>query len=88
MLQRLKRRRGGQPGNINALKSGKWSERLKAAAAEARRARAEEERKRFEAWSAPIEARCRLQTARVLDELKRLRAEQEAADYARAHPLK
>ena len=82
MLDQPNRRpRGGQIGNWNALKHGRRSPRIKAERLAARKAEWEEERKRFEQWSAPILARCQLQTARVLDELERLRAEQEAAEF-------
>ena len=81
MLQRLKRKRGGQPGNKNslghqnALKHGRYSPRIKAIRAAERRAREAEERKRFEAWVAPIRRRCRAQHASILAELERERAE-------------
>jgi hypothetical protein len=89
MLQRLKRKRGGQPGNKNAvgnqnaLKHGKYSPRIKAERLAERRAREAEERARFEIWVAPIEARCRLQHARIIEEPKR---EREAARIKELQP--
>jgi hypothetical protein len=83
MLQRLKRKRGGQPGNKNAvgnqnaLKHGKYSPRIKAERLAERRAREAEERARFEIWSAPIRQACDAQHARIIEELeaeRRLRA--------------
>ena len=75
MLQRLKRKRGGQPGNTNRLVHGNRSKRVKAERMAARQAEWEEQRKKFEAWAGPIEARGRLQHARILAELEAERAE-------------
>jgi hypothetical protein len=89
-----KRKHGGQPGNLNAvgnwnaLKSGKHSARLKAERWAQRQAEAAEERKRFEAWAAPIEARCRRQHAEILEQLRRERAELEAAEARQAAHLR
>jgi asparagine synthetase B (glutamine-hydrolysing) len=75
MLQRLKRRRGGQPGNWNALKHGDRSKRV----IEERRAKWRAEWTARElahlAWKAPIEERCRLQHAEVMAAIERERAE-------------
>jgi hypothetical protein len=75
----VKRRRGAQPGNTNTLRHGKYSARLRAIRMAERQAEQEEERRRFEAWSAPILERCRLQHERILAELEHERAEFEAA---------
>ena len=62
MLQRLKRKRGGQPGNKNslghqnALRHGRYSPRIKAERLADRRAREAEARARFQAWVAPRRA--------------------------------
>jgi hypothetical protein len=73
MLQRLKRKRGGQAGNVNAMRHGRYSPRLRAAAVEARR---EEERERERAWT---ESCPKTDYGKILDELDRLRREKEAA---------
>jgi hypothetical protein len=79
------RRRGGQPGNTNALRSGKRSKRVKAERMAARRAEWQEERRKFEAWAATIPP---IDYAGICAALERERLELEAAEDARAHHLK
>ena len=67
-------------GNQNALKHGKYSPRIKAERLAARQAAWAEERARFEAWVAPIRQACDAQHVRVLEEIRRERAELEAAE--------
>jgi hypothetical protein len=74
-LSLLKRKRGGQPGNWNRLVHGDRSKRV----IEERRAKWRAEWTERElaslAWTTEVEARCRLQHARILAEIEAERAE-------------
>ena len=61
---------GAPVGNFNALKDGKRSPRKRAERWAARQAEWAEERARFAAWAAPIEARCRRQHAGSWSEIE------------------
>ena len=93
MLQRLKRKRGGQPGNKNAVgnqnafKHGRYSPRIKAERWAQRQAEAAAERERFAEWSGPILQRCRDQHRRVLEEIRRERAERNLLEPGRWGPV-
>ena len=85
-MQLLKRKRGGQPGNKNgvgnqnAVKHGRYTAAAKAAkAARLAEWRAEWTARELAslAWTAEVEKRCRLQHARILEEIRRERAERE-----------
>jgi hypothetical protein len=76
MLDQLnRRRRGGQPGNWNALKHGDRSKRV----IEERRARWRAQWTQQElaslAWTAEVEARCRRQHAEIMEQIRAERAE-------------
>ena len=74
---------GAPVGNFNALKHGERSPRIRAERWAARQAEWAEERRKFEIWSAPIRQACDAQHVRVLEEIRRERAELEAAEARR-----
>lgn len=78
MLQRIKRRPGGQPGNRNAVKTGEFTAAAKRARLEAQRAFEVAGAKAHAEWLAslaPIQEACDAQQARILRELEAERAE-------------
>jgi uncharacterized membrane protein YqiK len=83
MLQRIKRKPGGQPNNRNAVKTGEFTAAAKRARLEAQKAFQEAGAKAHAAWLAslaPIEEACRLQQAEIMEQLLRLRAEKAKDD--------
>lgn len=85
MLQRLKRNRGGQRGNKNALKHGRYSPRVRAEPRAEWQARWREKQLADAAWA----ARCpQIDYDSIIQNLIRLRAEQEAEERAHGHHLK
>jgi hypothetical protein len=66
----MQRKRGGQPGNQNALKHGRRSKILKRARRQARQAAWEAEQERSRAWAAACPA---TDYGAIADALKRLR---------------
>jgi hypothetical protein len=75
--EQMPRRKGGQAGNVNALRHGKYSARLKAERWAAGQAERDEAKRKEAAW---LTAAPKVDYASRIAELIRLRAEQEAAD--------
>jgi hypothetical protein len=78
--QPVRCRRGGQIGNWNALKHGRRSARVKAERQAAWRAEWTARELAHLAWKAPIEERCKLQHAEIMEQLRRERAERAIED--------
>ena len=75
MRQQLKRKRGGQPGNTNNLRSGKWSLRVRAARLEALKERQAADKARSDAWARTVPE---IDYGGICEELERLRRAKEA----------
>ena len=86
-LDRLKRKRGGQPGNTNALRSGKRSKRVKAARMAERRVAWEAERRRADQWI-KSQPGYKIDYAALCEAIERERQEQEAEEAQRVAHLK
>ena len=80
-----KRKRGGQPNNRNALRHGRYSVRLKAERWAAGQAERDEARRREMEWFASCP---KVDYASRIDELIRLRQQQEAEEARRVAHLR